>query len=257
MIQVYEMCDFSQDFTVARTHINNEKNLRALEANLKLLQRYKEEHAGIGHTIYCMEKYKKLPYDNSPLWMLRSSNTSCDELFDLSVTEPGPEKIYSMDEVLEQLRENIKSIKKSIMASHDKLVPTIVHTLDFKWQEELKNDKKPWYERSKSDDDTFVEALTKYGETYFGIWKNQKILKNNYMRHILLHKLYEKIQYDRDTIIYEQCHASKEEIEAKAYVTLGLLCASGKYASLAFQEVPKGLSYKISEYDGRESIIVS
>lgn len=86
---------------------------------------------------------------------------------------------------------------------------------------------------------SFMDAVEKYGADHHAIWNHQHIVDQRVMRHMLI----------LPPPVYEN-------IDEKAYTTLGLLGASGDYAALSFTEVPQGLSWTICEYDGKEHVVV-
>jgi len=112
--------------------------------------------------------------------------------------------------------------------------------------EEDDDAKVPWYAKKKWEDENhdrmcFLDAVTKYGEDYFGIWKCQGQYTESIMRFLL--KFHSQFQI-------QSPHDYCTDLE------VGLLCASGKYCQLSVGDAPQLLHWWIGEYDGLESIVV-
>lgn len=86
---------------------------------------------------------------------------------------------------------------------------------------------------------TFLDSIKQYGENSEVIWMHQSHLDKLAMRYLAFNTPETEIVPDEQ--IYE---------------TLGLMGASGKYACLQFAKVPMGLSWRIREYDGDETVVV-
>ena len=85
----------------------------------------------------------------------------------------------------------------------------------------------------------FLEAIDEYGEDHYEIWNYQHILNIKGMQYLLFNRPINDKIIDIDTYKY-----------------LGLLGASGAYSALEFAEIPKGLSWSVSEYNGKENIYI-
>jgi hypothetical protein len=105
-------------------------------------------------------------------------------------------------------------------------------------------EKKNWAERITVKEGmkrfTFADAIEYYGETHFAIWKCQSHYSDRVMRFLVKHHADFNIN----------CLASCTDLE------IGLMFASGTYCKLCVGEAPQILSWYISEYDGREKIVV-
>lgn len=92
--------------------------------------------------------------------------------------------------------------------------------------------------KDKDKEYMFIDAVIKFGEDNIEIWKHQPYYNKTAMEFLTK---YPEIL----TNTINNC----------TDMDIGLLCANGKYCKLAVGEAPQLLSWKISEYDGLESIV--
>jgi hypothetical protein len=91
------------------------------------------------------------------------------------------------------------------------------------------------------DELSFMDALEHYGDKHDAIWKHQSILPDMYVKYI--------------SSVEVPCYAH-EDLDENTFVYLGLLGASDYISALQFAKVPVGVSWRIIQYDGKETVKV-
>lgn len=99
------------------------------------------------------------------------------------------------------------------------------------------------YSRDTDHRRTFMRLLSEKGYSQnMSIWESQYNYKVPIITYIIKRDL--------------RAPVPEDNIIARIEEDFGLVCASGKYASLAIAEVPAGMSWKVTEYDGKEEIYI-
>lgn len=105
---------------------------------------------------------------------------------------------------------------------------------------------------------SFMESLVHYGEKDPTIWNNQSFYGRCAMTYLsmIYHSSCELNESQRAYEFYREIsqQINTPEIE-NLEETIGLMCASSQYATLAINYVPKYIDWTICEYDGMESIM--
>lgn len=159
--------------------------------------------------------------------------------------------------------ENISDIldKLTDMGFTANIIEAMTASLDCKFPEEKIEYKKPHYARrnwrkkpENNPDDIYnvcmniVEAIDYYKEEHWAIWECQHHYDAQAMRFLLLHP---------DLLADCQSTDIKEIKDiTDMYTRIGLLFASTFYCTLKIQEVPALVNWRVTEYDGLESVIV-
>jgi len=97
----------------------------------------------------------------------------------------------------------------------------------------------------------FMKAVDLYGEIDPAIWDHQ-----NYGESKTFKFLTHAINHAPDVYNFFSSVHTESDKEEDIYQKVGLLCASGPYASLEIAYIPPYMPWNISEYDGIESIIM-
>lgn len=142
----------------------------------------------------------------------------------------SPNGKYTIQDLIDFYNNDIDKKSKEITELEKELNNNVYTHLDYVFPDENTFKFKKY---------SFLDAIDHYGLEHFAIWKCQHKINEKVMRYLLA---------TRDF--------SDNDILEKTYETLGLIGASGKYANLDFAEIPAGLSWSISEYDGLEKIII-
>ena len=239
MVYIYHMTDLSDKFSECRSYEYNIRTLHTITENIKILLNMRNEHGGESHL---HEQWKRS--GASWMYMINTSNLKSDDLIDADLTRSHT---YTLNEVIHYAEEQMACYQKKVATLTPNVDDACLKTISYKFPEEIENDALKWYERKKwGENMCFMKALEQHGVEHFITWKCQSILDETHMRHIMIHNLHKAPQ---------RSDTNDEKIE-RCYVTIGLLCASDKYASLDFAKVPKGLSWSIGEYDGKEHVYV-
>lgn len=239
MVSAYYVHDYTSEFTLCHQYKTTLESRDMLAENLNTLYRLKQEYGG---NAYMVDKFNRPPVSNLSLMQYNPLNTD-NYCFDTSRLHKNDDA-YTLDDVIRYLEDQLKIYQEKVEKAAVGLDQACLQTIMYKFPEEVANDALPRYQRKKwTDDMYFLKALNNYGVEHFVTWKCQKLLDETHMRHILIHNL------------HRTTPASNSAME-RCYTTIGLLCASGKYASLDFAEVPKGMSWSIGEYDGYECVTV-
>lgn len=175
-------------------------------------------------------------------WIIQSNTFNIKEI-----------KIYEKNHIINVMNTKIKEIESEIhsiikesktdVSDYD----SIMESFEFEYDEEKEELQKPYYMRKKWDkyDDKqesicgsyieFIDAIKLYGQDHWRIWKCQEHIHENTMRYLLFKKINITTDLDIDLL-------------------MGLLCASNPYCHLKIGEVPQIIDWRITEYDGLESI---
>jgi len=165
--------------------------------------------------------------------------------------EPAKFREYTHEAII-ALKQKMQSRLQELVEELSKAQSTVdlemLASLDHNFPEEIEQNKLAWYERKqwaepKKQRLTFLDAVNLYGEDHFAIWKCQHHYKEEAMRYLILCPDTCQRPYNSDIL-------------ERVYTKLGLVAASGAYASLAIEEVPWELSWSVFEYDGLECIHV-
>lgn len=251
IIYTYHQSDFSSQFSKCRKYMLDEDHNRRLQHNLTVLQDIKVSYGNIN----TLPKWKR----SSPLqesFNLRYNTLKTTDFIDMEIVtgDTHEHETYTIDEIINYLENAIQETTMTLRDIKETIDDRCLTTLSYKFDEEIENDKLKWFERVKWDEQfSFQKALDTYGVEHCIPWKCQKVCEETYIRHILIHKM-QKLYDQHMGDLYQT--SKNEDVLNQCYLTIGLLCASSKYASLAFKKIPKGLSWSIGEYDGKECVII-
>jgi hypothetical protein len=147
---------------------------------------------------------------------------------------------YTKESLLAIVNNEKKSVEEkltnSILFNEEKVGKDICDLISTEVSNNKVN-KDKWCREERED---FVNKIEEHGEDSIEIWKHQSYYNKKAMQFLVRHP-------DIFTI---------NTLDKCTDIEMGLLCANGGYCHLTIGEAPQLLSWKISEYDGLESITV-
>lgn len=217
--------ELSPKFANCHLYKCDKDTLDILQHNLGVLYTLKQTHGGTAH----MNENWKVPSEGNNMYRISYRKLQEDKECMNIATDT-----YTVDEVIKYTEGEVLKYQEKVADRAATIDNACLQTLMKKFPQEI-----------HIHNMYFLKAIKEYGVEHVATWKYQKMLNETHIRHMILHKSHISACDDDDDVVRERC-----------YETIGLLCASDEYASLKFAEVPKGISYSIREYDGREFVVV-
>ena len=216
-----------------RLIVNEIKKIEALDYNVKLLDDYLEKDVPCNKNLEkCMKLGKYLLTSKLEPSMLDMLSKEDIQTFRKSIDVDSIKGEYTL---------MIKSLRK------EQYIPcNLPDSFEEVLIEFLKNHQVN--KISVSDLLSFTEAIEKYGETSETIWNHQNYGENTSL--IFLTHLKSNHQHIYESFKTNKSMLSPTEVDTK----IGLFCASGQYSSLEISYVPCYVNWKISDYDGLETV---
>lgn len=145
-----------------------------------------------------------------------------------------------LNKLIKHVEDKLNKYDQELLEIEKEIDYDILKHIDYQFPEEVEDNKLSFYLRIKWSNYSFLDAIEHYGLEHFAIWKCQSMFNEKAMRYLLITRKFN----------------DNKVIDKKLYESLGLIAASAQNISLTFKEIPIGLSWSISEYDGKESIYI-
>lgn len=245
-------------FVIMYNYVYHKNYLDAIKSYASLIDlidvlQYNEHHIrtllhspntkyGVLTTTSQLHLYSKLDWHNSPTCMYSKSTL---ELF------------------IEDIAKQTEHVRKSL---HDivNLHPTLTTDIVDEYKKYSQPHQHPRHKTPKPpifrEDSLFMDAIKEHGHMSYIPWVSSQTLYNSkYIKFLLRHGVNTNGHAYHESVQDLMSSSGKtlqvsQDIAEKAFINIGLLCASGTYCQLGMKSIPALMDYVISDHDGKESV---